>query len=134
MKKNYYKLNLKGSYFWQADDCIYTKRDYVSENSLLDDIFFKKLDDFTFQEVTTNYKLVFDSNGKLISPRGVIINSSSLTPVTGECLIERYNRIKHSNLNRRYTKLILNLLRDSHYCELALDKKEEDKKLSRTIN
>lgn len=133
MKKNYYKLNLNGSYFWQAKDCIYTKRDYVSENSLLDDIFFKKLDDCTYQEVTTNHKLIFDSNGNLITPRGVIINSSSLTPVTSEYLIERYNRIKHSNLNRRYTKLILNLLRDSHYCELAKDKKESNKKLSRTF-
>lgn len=129
MKKNYYKLNLKGSYFWQSKDCIYTKRDYESINPLLDDVYFRKLNDNTYSEVTTNECIVLDqnSNTNFIYPRGVIIDTSKLTPVTSEEVLDRYNQIKHNNLNKQYVKLLTEFLVNSHYCEIA-----SEKKLSRT--
>ena len=130
MKNNYYKINLVGSTFWRSKDCVYTKREYVSDNSLLDDVFFKKISNDTYEEILTNKRVVIDPSNttSFAYPEGVIIDTSKLIPSSSKELIERFDQIKKHNLNKDYMKLLVELLQNSHYCELASKKKEESMK------
>lgn len=130
MKREYYKINLNGSSFWRSKDCIYTKREYVSENELLDDVFFKKVSDDTYEEIYTNNKIIIDKNNpsSFVYPKGVLIDTSKLTKSSASEVVERFDKIKKANLNKTYMRILTELLQNSHYCELASEKKEENLK------
>lgn len=135
MKRNYYKLNLNGSCFWQSEDCVYTQKEFSNSDELLNTIYFRKISNNEYEEILTKEKIVIDPNNqnKLLYPKGVIIDVNKLTPADSEELIIRFDQIKKHNLNKSYMKVLIEFLRISHYCELAKEKKDNDQEMKRTF-
>ncbi len=126
MKRNYYKLNLEGSVFWQSNvDGTLTKKHFTKrENNDLNNIYFRKIDETTYEERLSNFRLQIVNN-EVVYPKGIIVDLSLFTPATSSEVLESFNRLKHANLNVEYFKIITDLLQYSHYCEMVEDKKEK---------
>lgn len=126
MKKNYYKLNLEGSAFWQSNsDGTLTKRYFVKrEHDDLNNIYFRQIDENTYEENLSKYRLQIKDN-RVLYPEGVIIAFNNFTPCTSSEILESFNRLKYANLSEEYFKIITDLLQYSHFCELVEDKKEK---------
>lgn len=125
MKRKYYKLNLEGSTFWQSNsDGTLTKKNFVKrENDELNIIYFRQIDENTYEENLSKFKLIIEDNN-VVYPNGVTIDFNNFTPCTSSEILESFNNLKHANLNVEYFRIITDLLQYSHYCEMVEDKKE----------
>ena len=133
MKNSYYKLNIKGNCFWQSNNGIYTQKDYNPDNELLDTIYFKSITGDIYQEVLTSERIVLDNRSRthFVYPRGVITDTSKLTPCSLEEMILRFDKIKKNSLNKDYMKVLTEYLKSSHYCDMASEKKEENMQMKK---
>ena len=130
MRKNYYKLNLEGSTFWQRNnDGTFTKRVFnIKDNKELNNIYLIKINDSEYEEYLSKLKMKI-LNNTLVYPLGVDIDLTKLTPSNSMEVLESFNAIKLANANVEYYNTILDLLEHSHYCEQVTRKKEDIQKI-----
>lgn len=126
--RRYLKLNLVGSNFWQLDkDNSYIKKDYVSHDELLDNVFFEELPNGIFKEITTGDILIVknDSNNLVVDyPRGVEVPISNFKKSSSLEIKLNLSRIKDAKLEDSYRNILNELLIKSQQCELVCDKKK----------
>lgn len=126
--RRYLKLNLVGSKFWQLDDNnSYTKKEYVSHEELLDNVFFEELPNGIFKEITTGDILIIknDNNNLVVDyPRGIDVPISSFRNSSSLEIKLNLSRIKDAKLESDYRTILNELLIKSQQCELVCDKKK----------
>ena len=125
--RRYLKLNLVGSKFWQLDDNnSYTKKEYVSHEELLDNVFFEELPNGIFKEITTGDILIIrnDNNNLVVDyPRGIDVPISNFRNSSSLEIKINLSRIKDAKLDSDYRTILNELLIKSQQCELVRDKK-----------
>lgn len=126
MNRNYYRLNLEGSIFWQREkDGTYSKRSYDKKGlEELNNIYFSKINEDVYEEKLSKNMLIVDKD-KLLFPSGVSIDISKLTPCSVSEVLESFNIITRNHLNTEYYQTILDFLEYSHYYEVYSKKEEE---------
>ncbi len=125
--RQYLKLNLVGSNFWQTDkDNSYVKKNYESKDELLDNIFFEVLPSGIFKEVTTGNALIVknDDNAYIDYPRGVEVPMSNFIKSNSLEIKSNLLKIKDAKLEIEYRTILDELLVKSQQCELVCDKKK----------
>lgn len=126
--RRYLKLNLVGSKFWQLDsDNSYTKKEYVSHEELLDNVFFEELPNGIFKEITTGDILIIKNDNYNFSvdyPRGVEVPISNFRKSSSLEIKLNLSRIKDAKLDESYKTILNELLIKSQQCELVCDKKK----------
>ncbi len=126
--RRYLKLNLVGSKFWQLDDNnSYTKKEYVSHEELLDNVFFEELPNGIFKEITTGDILIIrnDNNNLVVDyPRGIDVPISNFRNSSSLEIKINLSRIKDAKLDSDYRTILNELLIKSQQCELVRDKKK----------
>ena len=126
--RRYLKLNLVGSKFWQLDDNnSYTKKEYISHEELLDNVFFEELPNGIFKEITTGDILIIrnDNNNLVVDyPRGIDVPISSFRNSSSLEIKLNLSRIKDAKLDSDYRTILNELLIKSQQCELVRDKKK----------
>ncbi len=126
--RRYLKLNLVGSKFWQLDDNnSYTKKEYISHEELLDNVFFEELPNGIFKEITTGDILIIknDNNNLVVDyPRGIDVPISSFRNSSSLEIKLNLSRIKDAKLESDYRTILNELLIKSQQCELVCDKKK----------
>ncbi len=129
--RQYLKLNLVGSNFWQTDkDNSYIKKNYESKDELLDNIFFEVLPSGIFKEVTTGNALIVksDDNACIDYPRGVEVSMSNFMKSNSLEIKSTLLKIKDAKLEIEYRTILDELLVKSQQCELVCDKKKSKEK------
>lgn len=126
--RRYLKLNLVGSKFWQLDDNnSYTKKEYISHEELLDNVFFEELPNGIFKEITTGDILIIrnDNNNLVVDyPRGIDVPISNFRNSSSLEIKINLSRIKDAKLDSDYRAILNELLIKSQQCELVRDKKK----------
>lgn len=126
--RRYLKLNLVGSKFWQLDsDNSYTKKEYISHEELLDNVFFEELPNGIFKEITTGDILIIKNDNYNFSvdyPRGVEVSISNFRKSSSLEIKLNLSRIKDAKLDESYKTILNELLIKSQQCELVCDKKK----------
>lgn len=126
--RRYLKLNLVGSKFWQLDDNnSYTKKEYISHEELLDNVFFEELPNGIFKEITTGDILIIrnDNNNLVVDyPRGIDVPISNFRNSSSLEIKINLSRIKDAKLDSDYRTILNELLIKSQQCELVRDKKK----------
>lgn len=126
--RRYLKLNLVGSKFWQLDDNnSYTKKEYISHEELLDNVFFEELPNGIFKEITTGDILIIknDNNNLVVDyPRGIDVPISNFRNSSSLEIKLNLSRIKDAKLESDYRTILNELLIKSQQCELVCDKKK----------
>ena len=126
--RRYLKLNLVGSKFWQLDDNnSYSKKEYISHEELLDNVFFEELPNGIFKEITTGDILIIknDNNNLVVDyPRGIDVPISNFRNSSSLEIKINLSRIKDAKLDSDYRTILNELLIKSQQCELVRDKKK----------
>lgn len=126
--RRYLKLNLVGSKFWQLDDNnSYSKKEYISHEELLDNVFFEELPNGIFKEITTGDILIIrnDNNNLVVDyPRGIDVPISNFRNSSSLEIKINLSRIKDAKLDSDYRTILNELLIKSQQCELVCDKKK----------
>ena len=132
MKKNYYKLNLVGSYFMQSDkNNNFTYRPFIKrESESLNSIFFKKISKYVYEEQLTKKRIII-YNGRVIYPKKIEIDINNFVLSNIEEVIDNFNDLKNNDLLLDYNKILNEFLEDSHYIK---DNSKNDMKYSLKYN
>ncbi len=115
MKKEYYKLNLEGSFFPQIKNEEYELSPYVKrEEECLNVIYFTKISKYVYEERLTNKRIII-YDGKVVYPNDIVINSNNLDLSNVDEIMENFNELKNKDLLVEYNKIINDFLHNSHF-------------------
>ncbi len=125
MKRNYYRLDMNGVIYWQSDNEGRFIHDRFEHRDVeeLNYLYFNQINKNTYQEKLTGQVIKIIGN-EIVHPLGVVIPLSNFTPCKSDEILESFDRLKKSNSLVEYNRIIKDLLVNSHYCELAKNKRE----------